>query len=419
MKNSIYNYFISFIFISTSLYSSELPTRAICIVPVTDLLNISAQLISPYTDSKSIYASIPFSPEKESNEMAYLTCLRVHQAIFNEEVEILEELENEIKIKINTAFYYLSRNNFVKNTYWTLKKNFRRLSELEESKIDINKIPPTIDCNNINYNDLSNQKIIVLKLPFLDKITDKIYSVGTRFVYKDKNEIYYTAFIYDANKNKIIESKIPKKNCLEFEKISNVKKIQNFINLLKLWVDYNNNQLPYVWGGSSMQTIPNQEKKLLKLCEIDSCVNTVNNDNEYIPCSGFDCSGLILRGAQISGIPYFFKDCLTINKHLNPLKKEDFVEAGDLIWFCGHIIVISNVSKNLCIESRGYSSGHGKLHEIPVGKIFKGINNFNQLKEIHLKNGELQVINKLGKVTRLVNNFKILKFNSVFKYGKL
>lgn len=389
--------FIFFNKIHSIIYN--IPQRAICIAPVVDLLNNSVQLTKPNEDTKNIYSKIPYSPENESNELAYLTCLRVHQALFNEEVEIIEELDHEIKIIINTAFYYISRNNFKKNSYWALKSNFKKLNECAESKIDLSKVPQTIDCNKTDYDELPKQKTIIIKLPFFDIVTNKIYSVGTRFVYKDADENSYTIFIYDPKNNKIIETKISKKICSEFQKASNPQKIKDFVNLLKLWTYVNKKPIPYVWGGSSMQQLSNYDNKL------------------RLPYSGFDCSGLILRAAQICRIPYFFKDCLTINKHLNALTKEDKIQEGDLIWFCGHIIIISDTQKNLCIEARGYCSGHGILHEIALGKIFKGINTFEQLKEHHLNESTIELINKAGKVSRVLNKFRILKLNSVFKYG--
>ncbi|MDR3646349.1 MAG: hypothetical protein P4L22_02285 [Candidatus Babeliales bacterium] len=411
MKRFILIILTSLIFNNIGAKSYLVSEKAICIAPVVDLLNVSAQLISPYTNPKSIYSAIPFSPEQESNDSAYLTCLRVHQALFNEEVEILEELDHEVKIQINTAFYHISRNNFKKNSYWALKSNFKKLNEL-----DVDKIPETIDCNKTNYDELPKQKIIILTLPFYDKTTEKNYSVGTRFVYKNKDESFYIVYIYDVKSNKIVETKISKNVALEFQKETNEKKIQNFINLIKLWTHYNNKPLPYVWGGSSMQQLPSTTAQLKKqVCNMDNCISTKNCQN--MPHSGFDCSGLILRAAQICRIPYFFKDCLTINKHLDSIQQEDQIKAGDLIWFCGHIIVISDVRKNMCIEARGYTSGHGKLHEIEVGKIFKDINTFEQLKECHLKETQIQVINKFGKVSRTLNKFRILKLNSVFKFG--
>lgn len=408
--------FILFIFnskiLSVIIYDD--PIKAICIAPIVDLLSDSVKEINPFQSVESQYATIPYSPELED-----LSCLRVFQAIFNETVDILEETDEEIKVQINTVFFKIDRRNFQKNAYWALKKNFKKIDELKNANFNLDLLPESIDCNTVDFNKKPNQKIITLKLPFHDCITNNIYSAGTRFVYKEKIDQYYVVFIYDNNINKIVETKITETICIDFKNISFAKKVENFISLLKLWANLPKKFIPYVWGGSSMQHLyVHNNFKLIHGYDIDG--NRANfytrKDQSENPCSGFDCSTLIARATQMCQIPYFFKDSITILKHLKPLTEDDTIEAGDLIWFPGHVIVVSDIKNNLIIEARGYKSGHGKVHEIPISKMFKDIKNFNDLLDYHLNNRQLLLINKAGNVSARLDNFKILKLKSLLNW---
>src|SRR5205814_4688733 len=97
------------------------------------------------------------------------------------------------------------------------------------------------------------------------------------------------------------------------------------------------------------------------------------------PKNGFDCSGVILRAAQIAGIPYFCKNTTTIAQCLTPLKSEQQLREGDLILIKGHVMIVSDITKNLLIEARSYGHGYGKLHEISIDQVFEGIETYKDL----------------------------------------
>ena len=129
--------------------------------------------------------------------------------------------------------------------------------------------------------------------------------------------------------------------------------------------------------------------------------------------NGFDCSNLILRAAQISQIPYFFKNTTTLKKNLKTISPNEKLEAGDLIWVPGHVIVVADLDKNTIIESRSYSHGYGKIQEIPLNEEFKNINTFEDLLKHFFDNKKIKRIDKNKKTIADLKNYKILKLRSI------
>jgi hypothetical protein len=133
------------------------------------------------------------------------------------------------------------------------------------------------------------------------------------------------------------------------------------------------------------------------------------------PQPGLDCAGLIARAAHLAGIPYFYKNSLTIAKHLAPLNKKETISEGDIIWLPGHVMVVSSLKDNLLVEARHYSHGYGKVHEIPLSHQFKNINSYEQLAAHFFNKKPLQRLDKSGKVVQVLPDFKILKLASVWR----
>lgn len=176
--------------------------------------------------------------------------------------------------------------------------------------------------------------------------------------------------------------------------------------------------IPYVWGGCSYTTLCTDPYFQLKT--VRSKYRPHAKPRRYFeyptchtqPYNGFDCAGLILRAAQASGIPYFYKNTATILQNLEPLQPEDQIANGDLIWLPAHIMVISDVEQNLCIEARHYAQGYGKVHETSIHKIFKDINNYQDLREAHFSQNLIDRLNRHQKSAQKVK-IKILKLKTV------
>jgi len=374
--------------------------KAICIVPIADLVTDSFELSNPNCDIVEEYKNLPFTGEK-----GHPNCERVHQLLFNETVEILEELKYEIKVKISTTFFQTQDDKKNLHTsYYTLKENIRPINKISFEGNFENNAPESIDFNSTKF-DIPNTNIVTLILPFKDTLTEKTYSAGTRFTLVGEDNDDYHIKIYSPLKNIFLTGKVSKKVAVKEKDYSNKEKIQNFVKLLKLWTSFKIEQecIPYVWGGVSFRNLLNFFKKRYK---------------DYTPLAGFDCSGLILRAAQICQIPYFFKNTATLIQNLQTLNFDEEINDGDLLWFQGHVLIISDTQNNKILEARGYNSGFGRVHEIPLNRFFSNIKNYQELKDAYLRGTPLEIINNVQEPYLTIKKFKILKLDSVWLWNR-
>lgn len=390
-----------------------------CLINTTNLDSKYAIVIDPVVDvvgqllpDISFYNNIALSPLDKKDA---LSCFRFHQLLFNETVKIIEEQDYEFVIESPSFFYQQMGNSIKKNRCRILKKKVVLLSHLKKLNIDLAKFPKPIDFN--QEKNKTFEKTIVLKEPFEDPITKKIYSAGTRFIYLTEGIEGYKVHIFNRLKNKFIITQIPKNLCLNsYNNVSIQIKIKNFVRLLKKWANLDHGFIPYVWGGSSFcNSYKSDEfiesKKVLKRKELNYFEYPQYKQN---PKVGFDCSGMILRAAQICSIPYYFKNSITAAQNMKTIKLSDKISNGDIIWIPGHILVISDVEKNLIVEATDYSTGYGKVHEIPISQLFKDIHNFNDLRNNFFGEKNLKRLNKQSEIFELISDFKILKLSSLW-----
>lgn len=118
-----------------------------------------------------------------------------------------------------------------------------------------------------------------------------------------------------------------------------------------------------------------------------------------------------MRAAQTCGLPYFFQNTTTLALNLKKLdpNSNETIEIGDLIWFKGHVMIISDIKNNKIIESVGYGSGWGKVHEIELNKIFYGIDTINDLLKYYQQQKTLKRINKYKEISLKIPKFIIFK----------
>jgi len=79
-----------------------------------------------------------------------------------------------------------------------------------------------------------------------------------------------------------------------------------------------------------------------------NCKNITNRPkaNQEIAYSGFDASGLILRAAQIAGLPYFYKNSTTALANLHAVLPARLPKEGDILGAVGKglIVVVSDIT---------------------------------------------------------------------------
>lgn len=181
--------------------------------------------------------------------------------------------------------------------------------------------------------------------------------------------------------------------------------------MLRSWSTLQNGFIPYVWGGCSFAkayTERDINKKTVKV-ERNKRVTVFKNKKSTNIETGFDCTGMVARAAQMSNIPYFFKNSFTATENLCSIDNYENLKNGDLIYFNGHVAVVSDIKRQLMIEARGHESGFGKVQEIKLSKSFNNIKTYKDLFDFYQKKKPLERLDINGKVVETAGNLKLLR----------
>jgi len=368
----------------------NLNNLALITVPVADLTG------APVNLSKQI----PICPVNAND--GTFSCPRIHQALFNEIIKIININSNQALIETINCFYDIKNKNIKTKRsprFWINNKNYKILKNIK----NLNFIPKPISYQKLNLNNFSNNIITLVKPYYSPKLKMK-FSIGTRFAIKNFNnkENTYLISIYNPKTDNFITEQVNKNLFINNKNLISKNlayKRKLFIKLLKSWANLNKNLfIPYVWGGCSLVNPYNKdinykflEKNITLKTKKLNYYEYINNNkiNKKQPISGFDCAGLILRAAQLAGLEYYYKNTTTILNNLKLVNNINQLKSGDLIWLPGHIMAISDLDKNLAIEARHYSHGFGKVQEINLNKVFKNINNKQDLYKAYITQKKL------------------------------
>lgn len=379
--------------------------RAVVIAPVADLVG------EPLAGHAYIhsYQNIPLCGAQPNASTA---CPRIGQCLFNESVTIIKYRANEVFISVPNVFYITQTNKSPQTCYWTSKKNIMSLDQLKKKKIDLNKIPTPIQF--LHPQQKNNQRIATLIVPWHDAKNKICYSAGTRFVVNKQNDTEIEVFILQPHSGKFQLGQIRATDCVVSSERDHAQQREIFIRILKTWAHQPDGFIPYVWGGSSFCKLSNASgSSQIKLGKNISAY--AYDDFDYPIKTGFDCSGLICRAAQAAGMPYYYKNTHTLAYYLEKLEPIETLREGDLIWIPGHVMIVSDIANNLIIEARGYTNGFGKVHEIPIGQIFKDIDRFDQLVAAFHAHLPLERLDNAGNVVEKIKRLSILKLESMEK----
>lgn len=374
--------------------------RAVVIYPVIEALSRPLTDLHDRSKITSLYKKLAYSLNNFSKE-----CPRLHQLLFNEIVTIKRDNGIEVECEV-PSFFYLDSKGKERSKLWVLKKHIKMLTDFADS--DISKNFPEPYGSKHQAGDT-----ITLKYGWFDKHTCKYYSAGTRFKRNKKGDTKteYGINLFSKEKNGFENSFMPKNLSLIDNYKSDESKTAAFVDLLREWASEKNGIIPYVWGGVSfLKRAPDQDFYLNN--------NYLNWDRPYRgkPPTGFDCSGLILRAAQICGMPYFYKNTETLSNYLKPLEKSNTskLKNGDLIWYPGHVLIVSDIKSNYAIEAVGYQFGYGRVHAIKLNKLFENINNYQDLIFYYNNQKSLKRLKRDGSVGRVINKFLLLKIDTIY-----
>lgn len=349
----------------------------------------------------------------------YVSCPRMHQLLLHETMDIIKEEGEELLIDIPHIFFVTESTKVPQTRYWTSRKNIITHEQLHKNGVDLKNIPKPISFQ--NPATLAMQDVVTLLKPFLDRTTGLTYSAGTRFVVSKikENKKYMYVYALDGTTGMLRELKIPYNYLIKSPQGSADEKIQTFVDILKFWANQDG-FIPYIWGGCSFSHLESSHTILEHQEERNGILHTwytrkkPDAQNLFLN-SGFDCAGLINRAAQMAGIPFFFKNTLTIAHNMHEISASESLRAGDIIWVRGHVMVIADTKRNTLIEARGYDSDFGKVHEIALHKVFEGIRTYADLKRSWIEKKPLRRLDKAGKIQDVFKTFKLLKLKSVFQ----
>lgn len=396
-----------FVLVAIGAYVMDLKAdqQAVCSVPVADLIGepLSAHHIKH--DPAYYYQRFPINGDP-------VVVNRISQLLFNEIVTIVDQpephYEDEVCVRLTQHYYCTLFDTTPRNTYWTLKKNLIPLNQLKS-----NQLPAPID-----YRTPSDRAaVITLSQPWFDAITRQRYAAGTRFKLcpgQKKYSSYYTVYSF-TDQDKFVIIRIPKHIALQTEDLTVDERIALFVRLLKQYAHPDVGYISYAWGGMSVAdfyTADYQEKT----------IKTKNNQYTYIsvkkphdgPHSGFDCSSLIMRLAQMAGLPFYYRNTLAINNVLRPLKNGERIEPGDIISIRGHVMVIVDPHRNRIVEARTQTHGYGRVHELPIKKIFAQTHTINDVLQAHFTKNPVDRLDAKGNVIAQLP-VTILKLRSIYE----
>lgn len=304
--------------------------------------------------------------------------------------------------------------------YWTLKKNITPIAQLRKNNVKLSELPEPINFEK-HQSVGTAQTVVTLAYPYTSKELGIVLSAGTRFVTTGATrDAMLEVYALKTPSLKISTILLPKELCIEEKERSREEHIALYLETLKLWVRENDGSIPYVWGGCSLGKRQTADTFVIK----ESAPTKTSKQYWFEwpghsegTAWGLDCAGLVARTAQIAGIPYFYKNTTTLAHFLKPVNDRKELRNGDLIWIPGHVMIVSDVHKNLIIEARCYKHGFGKVHEIKLGDVFKGIPTFTRFMKAVQNHEPLQRLHKDGTVVQTVKNYKLLSIASAWDFG--
>lgn len=341
----------------------DLTTLSVIKVPVADMLQKSASRYVRLGKIRTLYQTLPLSCEGKS-----CACKRIHQCLMGDMLCESECGAFECSGVLPDAWYGFDENTGKPmTTFYTWAANTVSLKSLLEHGVSLDALPPP--------RFIQSDHVLALVEPWHDSKRAITYSAGTRFVRlpAHDNADTYAVWSIDFDHFVAYRSHIPKKFCLIDMPRSSAEKRSLFITILERWVNQHGGIIPYVLGGSSFVGLYDQEHPFWLTRRV-----WMRKESKQ-PHTGFDCSELIWRAASLAGISYFYKNTAMLARFLQPLRPNQSIAQGDLIWVPGHVMVISDITHNKLIEAAGYKAGYGKVQSLRLDQRFKNIATYGDL----------------------------------------
>lgn len=396
--------------IALSFFSTmALGRKGIVIVPIADLAGQPIHTYYAYQPVEAAYHKLPWAHYRGD----YASCPRIHQLLYHEIVDIIGTRKNEILIRIPNVFYQTMTDARPQLYYWTLEKNIIPLTSLYKKGLISTHLPTPINFNTPSTSSLL--PTVSLLEPFTVPAFNMTFSAGTRFVkakeqpHEDKVMVYCLHPITHKMTTLAISNSLL--YCSNDKPMA--ERITDFLAILRRWTQPEHGIIPYVWGGCSFTDRHTKNEFSVEKAVIQGKkLGYYIRPTTQVPKTGYDCSSIIVRAAQIVGLPYYYKNTYTIAQQLPALGLQESLKEGDLIWIRGHVLVAANLKQNTVIEASAYDYGYGEVHEIPLGKVFKDVNTFADLHHRYRYKKPIERLHRNGTVLDTYKEMKLLKFAS-------
>lgn len=359
------------------------------------------------------YKNLPYAAD--GSLLAYI---RVGQLLFNERVEIVKEQGEEVLVQCP---HWVTSGKLVgakRLAFWGRKECFCSVEEYAGDSI-----PCMVRADDDHW--LQDDSWLVLREPFFESVTHRTYSAGTRFVRKPEQDTKtdYAVKIANHDVEKSFTVFVPRSITYSYNPThSSAERRDVFCSTVRAWANrYGKQVVPYAWGGSAFLKEVDERpfytmkqevnaSQLTSVCSWKSCTGTVwlRPGSTSVESGGFDCSGLIMRAAQMAGIPYFYKTTTALYDFGIPVIAPEEIEKGDLIVCKGHVMVITNVENNQIAESAGYGNGYGRVREGLLRERIEGVSTLKELCK-KIKQGKTLSFIDRNKKTGKKFAFKVVK----------
>lgn len=360
---------------------SNAPHYGICCVPVADLTIEPITSLSHHLLPEQRCAQQLLGPSYNNHSVT-----RINQLLLNEPVIILNETDYEYKIQTIDRAYSTAIHTY-NSTYWVEKYAITPTS--------------TAPC--------TNQDALFLIRPYYIPELGVTVSAGTKLFLKKTKTNHYLATCIHPKTYKLTTCTIAQSLCCRPYKNPQKQRLA-FVQLIRFWAQQHPEKIPYVLGGSSIKdtVIPS----LFSLRTMGSEKNASTGYwREQLDCpyTGLDCSHLVYLAARMTGIPIKTTNTIGISKECRLFTKHDTLEAGDLALWKGHVIIITDPENGLCAEARGYDSGYGVVHEIPLDEQLKGIKTGNDLVTTYFSGNPITRLKKYGEFEKVITDMRLYK----------
>ena len=386
--------------------SKQISKVAVVIVPFSDVLGTEPKK-TDLASVKKRYESLPCSYIANPRTVWQ----RVHQVVFHQTVLVKKEVGHEVYVEIPNLICKPSKLKSGENlTGWMQKKDLVYLENLNSSATQY--FP-----DKEGVLKAHNQTLAFLKSPYYVKELGLTLSATTHCTVAKRNYNSLLCYIYHPQKKRFFLTKIPK-SIAQIPPSNKSQQLDLFFHLIHSWSHPKKGFVPYVLGGASITTYQTGNFIKIPIRVGKHLIKTATG----LPCyyfdrkfptpykSGLDCSTLIYLAARCANLPYYSKNTTAVTTMLPRITKNTPLKKGDIIFFPGHVMIISNLNPLKIIQSRAYASGHGKVTEDLAKDLFLTIKTAQDLKNAFLQKKPLIFKNSKGKRGSQYNFFEIYQF---------